>query len=37
MEASYDVVSIIKEKYVFSQRPGLIVQENLRNLTRIGG
>ncbi|RCH99172.1 Chromosome transmission fidelity protein 8 [Rhizopus azygosporus] len=37
MEASYDVVSFIKEKYVFSQRPGLIVQENLRNLTRIGG
>ncbi|KAI9255058.1 Ctf8-domain-containing protein [Phascolomyces articulosus] len=33
----YDTVTILKEKYVFSQRPGLIVQESLRGLTRIGG
>ncbi|KAI9244648.1 Ctf8-domain-containing protein [Helicostylum pulchrum] len=32
----YDVVTILKEKYVFSDRPGLIVQESLRGLTRIG-
>lgn len=32
----YDVVTILKEKYVFSVRPGLIVQESLRGLTRIG-
>ncbi|KAI8080688.1 uncharacterized protein B0P05DRAFT_539174 [Gilbertella persicaria] len=33
---SYDVVTILKEKYVFTGRPGLIVQESLRGLTRIG-
>lgn len=32
----YDVVTILKEKYVFPTRPGLIVQESLRGLTRIG-
>lgn len=32
----YDVVTILKEKYVFSSRPGLIVQESLRGLTKIG-
>ncbi|CEP14168.1 hypothetical protein [Parasitella parasitica] len=32
----YDVVTILKEKIVFSNRPGLIVQESLRGLTRIG-
>jgi chromosome transmission fidelity protein 8 len=32
----YDVVTILREKYVFSGRPGLIVQESLRGLTRIG-
>lgn len=32
----YDVVTILKDKYVFSGRPGLIVQESLRGLTRIG-
>lgn len=32
----YDVVTILKEKYVFSGRPGLIVQESLRGLARIG-
>ncbi|KAI9360549.1 hypothetical protein BD770DRAFT_419070 [Pilaira anomala] len=32
----YDVVTILKEKYVFSTRPGLIVQESLRGLTKIG-
>ncbi|KAL0075972.1 hypothetical protein J3Q64DRAFT_1773672 [Phycomyces blakesleeanus] len=34
--ASYDVVCLIREKYVFSNRPGLIVQENHRGLGRIG-
>ncbi|KAG2218986.1 hypothetical protein INT45_007648 [Circinella minor] len=33
----YDTVIILREKYVFSQRPGLLVQESLRGLTRIGG
>lgn len=33
---SYDVVTILREKYVFSNRPGLIVQESLRGLTKIG-
>ncbi|KAG2189807.1 hypothetical protein INT46_007916 [Mucor plumbeus] len=32
----YDVVTILKEKYVFPNRPGLIVQESLRGLARIG-
>lgn len=32
----YDVVTILKEKYVFPTRPGLIVQESLRGLTKIG-
>lgn len=32
----YDVVTILKEKYVFSGRPGLIVQESLRGLAKIG-
>jgi chromosome transmission fidelity protein 8 len=32
----YDVVTILKEKYVFPNRPGLIVQESLRGLTKIG-
>lgn len=36
MENYYDVVCIIKEKYVFFQRPALFVPENLRNLARIG-
>lgn len=35
--AYFDTVAILREKYVFSQRPGLLVQENLRGLTRIGG
>ncbi|KAI7848956.1 Ctf8-domain-containing protein [Circinella umbellata] len=33
----YDTVIILREKYVFSHRPGLLVQESLRGLTRIGG
>ena len=33
----YDTVTILREKYVFSQRPGLLVQQSLRGLTRIGG
>ncbi|KAI9309153.1 Ctf8-domain-containing protein [Cunninghamella echinulata] len=33
----YDVTTIIREKYVFSNRPRLVVKENLRGLTRIGG
>ncbi|KAI9498973.1 Ctf8-domain-containing protein [Zychaea mexicana] len=33
----YDTVTILREKYVFSLRPGLVVQESLRGLTRIGG
>lgn len=32
---TFDVVSIVKEKYVFSGRPGFIVQEDLRGLTKI--
>ncbi|KAG0178556.1 Chromosome transmission fidelity protein 8 [Apophysomyces sp. BC1034] len=32
----YDVVTILREKYIFSQRPGLIVQESLRGLFKIG-
>ncbi|KAI9020863.1 hypothetical protein CLU79DRAFT_754130 [Phycomyces nitens] len=31
---TYDVVCLIKEKYVFSNRPGLIVQENSRGLNK---
>ena len=33
----YDTVTILREKYVFAQRPGLLVQQSLRGLTRIGG
>ncbi|KAI8876312.1 hypothetical protein K501DRAFT_338175 [Backusella circina FSU 941] len=33
----YDVVTILREKYVFSNRPGLMVHESLRGLSRIGG
>ncbi|KAF7727366.1 Chromosome transmission fidelity protein 8 [Apophysomyces ossiformis] len=32
----YDVVTILREKYIFTQRPGLIVQESLRGLTKLG-
>ncbi|KAI8987232.1 Ctf8-domain-containing protein [Mycotypha africana] len=32
----YDVTAIVKEKYVFSTRPGLMVQQSLRGLTKIG-
>lgn len=35
--AYFDTVAILREKYVFAQRPSLVVQENLRGLTRIGG
>lgn len=34
-DATYDVVTILKEKYVFSGRPGFIVQEDLRGLTKM--
>ncbi|KAI7904482.1 Ctf8-domain-containing protein [Cokeromyces recurvatus] len=34
-EVSYDVVKILKEKYIFTNRPGLIVQENRRGLSRM--
>lgn len=33
----YDTVAILREKYVFTQRPSLMVHETLRGLTRIGG
>ncbi|KAI8350380.1 hypothetical protein BD560DRAFT_337620 [Blakeslea trispora] len=33
---AYEVVTLLKEKYIFSGRPGLIVQESLRGLTKIG-
>ncbi|OBZ85078.1 Chromosome transmission fidelity protein 8 [Choanephora cucurbitarum] len=33
---SYEVVTILKEKYLFASRPGLIVQESLRGLTKTG-
>ncbi|CAO3643255.1 unnamed protein product [Cunninghamella blakesleeana] len=33
----YNVNVIIREKIVFSNRPKLIVKENLRGLTKIGG
>ncbi|KAG1456692.1 hypothetical protein G6F56_006775 [Rhizopus delemar] len=34
MENEYEVVCILREKYVFFQRPALFVPENLRNLAR---
>ncbi|KAI8096839.1 uncharacterized protein BX664DRAFT_292016 [Halteromyces radiatus] len=33
----YSVTSIIREKFVFINRPRLIVKESLRGLTKIGG
>ncbi|ORX58011.1 hypothetical protein DM01DRAFT_1381686 [Hesseltinella vesiculosa] len=33
----YNVTTLIKEKYVFSLRPRLVVKESLRGLTKIGG
>ncbi|KAI7883962.1 hypothetical protein K492DRAFT_235043 [Lichtheimia hyalospora FSU 10163] len=35
--STYDTVAILREKFVFSQRPLLQVQPGLRGLTRIGG
>jgi hypothetical protein len=32
---TYDVVRIIKEKYVFAHRPSLLVQEDLRGLMKV--
>ncbi|KAI9252599.1 hypothetical protein BY458DRAFT_559201 [Sporodiniella umbellata] len=34
MENEYQVTCILREKYVFFQRPALFVPENLRNLAR---
>lgn len=34
---TYDTVAILREKFVFTQRPLLQVQPGLRGLTRIGG
>jgi chromosome transmission fidelity protein 8 len=33
----YNVVTILREKYVFSNRPGLMVHQSLRGLSRVGG
>ncbi|CDH57534.1 predicted protein [Lichtheimia corymbifera JMRC:FSU:9682] len=35
--STYDTVAILREKFVFTQRPLLQVQPGLRGLTRIGG
>ncbi|KAI8381323.1 Ctf8-domain-containing protein [Radiomyces spectabilis] len=35
--AYYDVVTILREKYVFNTRPGLVVEESMRGFTKIGG
>ncbi|KAG2189372.1 hypothetical protein INT44_004514 [Umbelopsis vinacea] len=32
---TYDVVNILKEKYVFAHRPSLLVQEDLRGLMKV--
>ncbi|KAI8982577.1 hypothetical protein BDB01DRAFT_793239 [Pilobolus umbonatus] len=35
-DTTYEVVTILKDKYVFKDRPQLIVQESLRGLARAG-
>lgn len=32
---TYDIVNILKEKYVFAHRPSLLVQEDLRGLMKV--
>jgi len=32
---TYDVVHILKEKFVFAHRPSLLVQEDLRGLMKV--